>query len=132
MSSSPDGTVWKNMPSTVEIVMSFMEPIRIDRMTINGKEYSAEYFGNQDMSSWSDYATKREFWRLCDCGTDFDKFEKLQDVLPYNNYPPMDIKLGQVFVVDYHKIDGDTDRRYYIADGTVWKDMPSTRQIRVV
>ncbi len=124
-----DGTVWKDMPSTVEILTSFMDPIRIDSITINGKEYQADYYGEQDMSSWSDYADKRQFWRLRDCNEDFDKCEKLLDVLPYNNYPPIDIEVGQVFVIDYLKKNGETDRRFYIADGTVWRDMPSTRQI---
>ena len=125
-----DGTIWMGMQSTVEILPSFMKPIRIDVLTINGKEYNAQYYGEQDMSSWSDYALKRQYWRLENTG-DFADSKKLIDVLPYNNYPPIEIMVGQVFVIDYLKKDGKTDRKYYIADGTIWKDMPSTRQIMI-
>ena len=123
-----DGTVWKDMPCTHEFVVNYLQPIRIDKITICGKEYVASYFGEQDMSYWSDYATKREFWRLEKIDDHFENCEKLNDVLPYNNYPPINIESGQVFVIDYYTKNGTTDRRYYVADGTVWQDMPSTRQ----
>ena len=98
------------------------------KITINGKEYVASYFGEQDMSSWSDYATKREFWRLENVNSAFEKCEKCNEVLPYNNYPPINIEIGQVFVIDYHTRMGTIDRKYYVADGTIWRDMPSTRE----
>ena len=123
-----DGTVWKDMPCTNEFVPDYLQPIRTDKITVFGKEYEASYFGEQDMSYWSDYAAKREFWRLENCDGQFENCEKLDSVLPYNNYPPINIEIGQVFVIDYHTVNGTIERRYYIADGTVWQDMPSTRQ----
>ncbi len=123
-----DGTVWNDMPCTREIILRYMHPVRMDKIAVGGKEYEASYFGEQDMSYWSDYATKREFWRLENVNGDFEKCETLSDVLPYNNYPQIEIQKGQVFVIDYHTKKGSIDRKYYIADGTVWKDMPSTRQ----
>jgi AraC family transcriptional regulator len=104
-----------------------MDVINKDKITINGKEYEASYFGEQDMSDWSDYAIKRKFWRLENVTSEFEKYEKCNEVLPYNNYPPIKIEIGQVFVVDYHTRIGTIERRYYIADGTIWRDMPSTR-----
>ena len=126
-----DGTVWQDMPCTREFVLHHQEPVRTDRLTIGEKVYKASYFGQQDMSYWSEYATMREFWRLENAGNDFDGFQRLSNVLPYNNYPPIVIEVGQVFVVDYHTTKGTVERRYYIADGTVWEDMPSTREIDV-
>lgn len=126
-----DGTVWKNMPCTHEFVLNYLQPVRTDRITVCGTEYEASYFGEQDMSYWSDYAVKREFWRLENIGDRFENCEKLNDVLPYNNYPPIEFENGQVFVIDYHKKDGTVDRKYYIADGTVWQDRPSTRQLNI-
>lgn len=126
-----DGTVWKDMPCAREFVPEYLQPIRIDRIDFGGQEYEASYFGEQDMSCWSDYATKREFWRLEKIEDQFETFEKLNDVLPYANYPPIKIEHGQFFVIDYHTMNGKTDRRYYVADGTVWQDMPSTRQILI-
>ena len=105
-----------------------MDVVNKDKITINGKEYEASYFGEQDMSDWSDYAIKREFWRLENVASEFEKYEKCNEVLPYNNYPPIKIEIGQVFVVDYHTRMGAIERRYYVADGTIWRDMPSTRE----
>ncbi|MBR6514411.1 MAG: helix-turn-helix transcriptional regulator [Clostridia bacterium] len=124
-----DGSVWNDMSCTREYVFDYIQSIRTDKITVCGKEYEASYLGEQDMSYWSDFATKREFWRLENVKAEFDKCEKCNDVLPYNNYPFIKIENGQVFVIDYHTRGGSIDRRYYVADGTVWRDMPSTRQI---
>ena len=105
--------------------------IRKDMLCINGKDYEAAYYGERDMSGWSDYATKREYWRLENVGDDFKDCRKDSEVLPYNNYPPIAIEVGQVFVIDYHKKEGGIDRRVYLADGTVWQGLDSTRRIFV-
>ncbi len=123
-----DGTVWKDMLCTCEFFPGYLQPFKIDKITICGKEYDAGYFGEQDISDYSDYATKREFWRLENIDDQFENCKKLNDVLPYKNYPPMKIKRGQVLVIDYHTRNGTIDRKYYIADGTIYKDMPATRQ----
>ena len=123
-----DGTIWQDMPSTREFFLREMSPIRKDTLTVADREYEASYFGDQDMSYWSDYATKREFWRLENIGNEFADCKKLEEVLPYNNYPPISFQIGQVFVIDYQTRSGGIERRYYIVDGTVCQDMPSTRQ----
>lgn len=107
------------------------EPIRMDKITVGEHIFNASYFGALDMSFWSAYATKREFWRLEDTGTLFNCCTGTNQVLPYNNYPSIEIEIGQVFVVDYHTRKGSVERKYYLADGTVWQDMPSTREILV-
>ena len=107
------------------------EMIRKDVLCIGGKEYEAAYYGERDMSGWSDYAVKREYWRLENVGDDFKDCRKDSEVLPYNNYPPIAIEVGQVFVIDYHKKEGGIDRRVYLADGTVWQGLDSTRRIFV-
>lgn len=123
-----DGTVWNDLPCTHEFLPHYLQALRIDTITICGIDYEASYFGEQDMSYWSDYAIKREFWRLENVGDQFDHCQRLGAVLPYNNYPSVDIQIGDVFVIDYHTKNGTIDRKYYIADGTVWQDMPSTRE----
>ena len=112
-------------------VKEVQEMIRKDVLCIGGKEYEAAYFGESDMSGWSDYAVKREYWRLENAGNDFTACRKDSEVLPYNNYPPIAIEVGQVFVIDYHKKEGGIDRRVYLADGTVWQGLDSTRRIFV-
>lgn len=126
-----DGTIWQDMPSTREIVLEGMKPIRKDVLTVGGKEYEASYFGSQNMSYWSSYANERKFWRLENVGEEFEGCRKLREVLPYNNYPPIEIEQGQIFVVDYYTKNGDIERKYYVADGTIWQEMPSTREFEI-
>lgn len=125
-----DGMVCQDLPSTTEILLDFIKPLRIDRISICGKEYEAEYFGEVDISEWSKPYLSREFWRLN--GTAYDELFDLPvngNVLPYNNYPPIDIAVGQAFIVDYHrKEDGGVERVCYLADGTIWNDMECTKR----
>ncbi len=123
-----DGTVWENMLCTREVLLDYLHPIRTDIIIVNGNEYKADYFGEQNMASWSDYAVKRVFWRLQSKVDAFTNIEMCDAVLPYNNYPPIKIEDGQVLVVDYHTKTGAVDRKYYVADGTIWRDMPCTRE----
>lgn len=124
-------SVVKNFPKLIFSIQvkGMMKMIRKDRITVNGKEYEASYYGEADMSSWSQVYLKREFWRLEDAYEDFRDMPMNQQVLPYNNYPAMDIQVGQVFVIDYHRKDRTVERKYYIADGTVWENMPSTCEV---
>ncbi len=126
-----DGTVWRDMPSTAEVLLHPMEPLRIDRITVRGKEYDAAYYGEQDMTGWTENFLKREFRRLLDTGEDFGSVELKDDVLPYNNYPPIGFKLGDVFEVTYFKPGGEVEKRFYLADGTTWEDLPCTREFKV-
>ena len=128
-----DRAVLKQFPRLIyQIrVKEVQNMIRKDIISINGKKYEASYFGESDMSGWSDYASKREYWRLENVSDDFKECKKDSEVLPYNNYPPIAIEVGQVFVIDYHKKEGGIDRRVYLADGTVWQGLDSTRRIFV-
>ena len=126
-----DGTIWQDMPSTAGILLEPTRPLKTDKITVNGKEYEASYFGEVDISSWApnDYAT-RGFWRLENAYNDFKDKATTDDVLPYNNYP-MGIDEGQVFVIDYTKKDGSVERMYYRSDGLVWEGMTSTNEFKV-
>ena len=108
-----------------------MKPIRVDQITIGGKTFEANYYGTQDMSHWSEYALVREFWQLKDVDCRCFDYQDTKDVLPYNNYPPILIADGEVFVIDYHTRCGKVDRLYYIADGTVWQNMICTRRVEM-
>jgi len=103
-------------------------PHRTDVLTILGKEYEASYFGIQNLN-FKGFAF-REFWRLEHAYEDFKNKPKTSDVLPYNNYP-MVIETGQIFVIDYTKTDGTTQRAYYRADGNSWQGMPATEEFRL-
>lgn len=107
-----------------------IDPERIDTITVDGKEYEAPYYGETDLSRFSDTYVSREFWRLENAYDDFKSAPEAGQVLPYNNYPML-IEEGQVLMIDYHKKDGTVERKYYRSDGTVWQDMPSTDEFEV-
>ena len=104
-------------------------PVRTDKLTVNGKEYEASYFGKQDLTGFKDYLS-REFWRLDNAYDDFKGCALTGEQLPYGNYP-MRIETGQVFVIDYTKTDGSVTRQYYRSDGNQWNGSPSTQGITV-
>ncbi|MBI9013073.1 MAG: hypothetical protein JEZ08_12645 [Clostridiales bacterium] len=99
------------------------EPLSVDIIEVEGKEYEASYFGRSDLTGFKDYAY-REFWRLENAYDDFKDYS-FWDVLPYNNYP-MPIEVGQVFVVEYTKTDDSSSRIYYRSDGYSWNGLLST------
>lgn len=106
-----------------------IEPLRIEIINVNGKDYTASYFGKSDLKGFKDYA-HREFWRLENAYEDFRNNKKTGDVLPYNNYL-MVIEKGQVFVIDYTKTNGSVQRKYYRSDGRKWKGMESTEEFTI-
>ncbi|BDU50414.1 hypothetical protein [Haliovirga abyssi] len=105
------------------------EPERVDKIKVGGKIYKASYFGKWDLPEFKEFKY-REFWRLEDAYNDFIDNPKTQSVLPYNDYPML-IKIGQIFVVDYTKIDGSVMRCYYRSDGYKWHNMLSTNEFIV-
>ncbi len=124
-----DGTVWNDRKSTVQIAIN-IEPLRMDRLTVHGKEYIAEYYGDQYMGHWSECYQSRMFWRLRDAYEDFCDLPKNGQVLPYDNFNPMKIELRQVFVIDYClKGSDEMERKYYISDGRIWQDMECTSEV---
>lgn len=96
-----------------------IEPIRSDTIQVNHKEYTAAYYGKQDLTGFKDYAY-REFWRLEDAYQDFKGNPKTGDILPYEQYPML-LNEEQVFVIDYTKTDNSRTRQYYRSDGDVWE-----------
>ncbi|MCM1553485.1 MAG: hypothetical protein NC092_12440, partial [Butyrivibrio sp.] len=100
---------------------------RTDIIEIDGREYTALYFGKTDLSAiFPDYQC-REFWRIENAYDDFKDKPKTGNVLPYNNYP-MAIDIGQIFVIDYTKADGAVVREYHRSDGNMWQGASATEE----
>ena len=105
------------------------EPERIDALEVNGKTYTASYFGEQDISMVKGYKT-RKFWRLEDAYEDFKELPTPREILPADNYP-VKIQAGQVFAVEYLMSDGSTEWKYYITDGTVQNGQLVTKRMKM-
>ena len=105
------------------------EPERIDALEVNGKTYTASYFGEQDISMVKGYKI-RKFWRLEDAYEDFKELPTPREILPADNYP-VKIQAGQVFAVEYLMSDGSTEWKYYISDGTVQNGQLITKRMKM-
>ena len=105
------------------------EPQRIDTLEVSGKTYTAFYYGEQDISAFTDYKS-RKFWRLEDAYEDFKDLPKTHEFLPSDNYP-VRIEAGQVFAVEYLLSDGSTEWRYYRSDGTMQDGQLITMRIKM-
>jgi hypothetical protein len=46
-------------------------------------------------------------------------------------YYPMIIENGQVYVIDYAKVNKTTTRMYYIFEGETWEGLPVTENIDI-
>jgi hypothetical protein len=106
-----------------------MEPLRTEIITIEGKDYTAYYYGQQDIS-WLKGYVYREFRHLENAYDDLKHNNKTGDVLPFDNFP-MNVKTGEVYVVDYTKTDNTKQRLIYIADGRIWNGKETTEEIKV-
>lgn len=104
------------------------KPIRSDIITVGTKEYEALYFGKIDLGG--DTYISMEFWRLEDAYNDL-RYSRKTDIKIDDSYYPMQIEEGQVFIIDWNKIDGTTERTYYLYDGFVWNGMKITKEFTV-
>lgn len=103
-----------------------IDPIKTDSIQISGSTYKALYFGRTDLTGFKDFKY-REFWLIEDAYNSFKSSSKAGDFLPYSNYP-MTIETGNVYVIDYMKIDGTLIRKYYRSDGNSWRNNPTTEE----
>lgn len=105
-------------------------PIRIDTMTINEKEYKADYFGKQDLSEIFPDFSYREFWKLNDAFDDFRGVKITGNILTLDNYP-MNLELNHIYIIDYTKKDGSIIRQVHRYNGYEWNGQQSTQQIDI-
>jgi len=101
-------------------------PIRTDTITINGVDYQALFFGEQELSGLRNFVS-REFWRLEKAYEDFRYSSTTGDVLPFSIFP-MQVVPGQVFVVDMKLANGNIQRMFYRSDGEYWMGRPTTHE----
>ncbi|MCL2007016.1 MAG: hypothetical protein FWG77_02925 [Treponema sp.] len=98
-----------------------------DVLFVGGKEYTATYFGGQNLSARTTGYLSREFWRLENAYDDFKDNPLTGELLPFNNYPML-VETGQVFAVLYVLRDGSDQMMYYRAGGRVWRNIDTTEE----
>ncbi len=104
------------------------EPMRIDTLTINNKDYQAEYYGKQDLSSLFPDFSHREYWKLVDAFNDFKDNDTTGNILPFDNYI-MNLELDNIYIIDYTKQDGSVIREIHTYTGYEWQGMLATQEI---
>ncbi|MCL1882687.1 MAG: hypothetical protein FWF81_02910 [Defluviitaleaceae bacterium] len=102
-----------------------IEPLRTDLITVSGIEFEASYFGIDD-TAFSN-VIGREFWRLENAYAYFHDSPLTGEALPFMNFPTR-VEIGQVFIMDVHRVDGTVDRMYFRVSGYYWRNMPSAQE----
>ncbi len=106
------------------------EVIGVDTIRVAGKDYEASYFGKVDLSTSSAEFKYREFWRLENAYEDFQDAVSTGNTFPYASFP-MQVKKGEIIVVDYVKSDDSKIRQYYRASVSDWYGAPAAEEIVV-
>lgn len=114
-----DPTAFDNLPQGFVAV-----PIRTESMTIDGKNYTATYFGQRDISLWDEpwyeKYSYQDFWRIENAYEDFKDYKRFGGNYPGIMYP-MPVEAGQVYVIDYTLKSGGTERRLMRCDGDIYE-----------
>jgi len=100
-------------------------PIRVDIITVNGIDFEATYYGNDNL--WNVNFHGRQFWRLENAYEYFRDSPLTGNVLPFSNFPML-VEVGQVFIVDIHLHDGTVLRQFYRASGYYFGVRPTTQE----
>ena len=92
------------------------EPLRVDTITVAGKEYQASYFGVSMIGSYMPELVSLTVWRLEDAYEDFkgNPATNMGESLDAFFRP---LEEGQVFVIDHTDAEGHVERRYARSDG---------------
>jgi hypothetical protein len=111
-------------------ISKLMNPYSTTVITLNNKEYTASFFGKEDLSQKLKDYEYREIWRVEDAYTDFKDYPTTGNVLPYKEYP-MDIENGQVFKINYKLKDGTYRLEYHRSDGRIWQNKLVTSEMKM-
>jgi hypothetical protein len=105
-------------------------PLGTEILIVEGREYEASFFGEQDVSGWSDRFISREFWRLENAYEDFRNHPTADEVVPFHSFI-MPIEVGQVFAIRAVLHDGNAEMWFGRASGGVWQGFNAVEQFLV-
>ena len=116
---------------TCEITMKREQILRIDdAFPVNGKYYTALYYGTQDFSDPMLSYVHAEYWKLENAYDDFKIYPRVgNSAIPDADYP-MYVEPGQVYYVILTDSAGQTDHRVMRCDnGDMYNGMRMTREL---
>ena len=99
-------------------------------VSIEGRSYTAAYYGTQDMSSQHDGYDSREFWHLENAYADFSNHTTTGNWILSNNYPLI-VRPGEVYLVNYTLKTGGTEQTVLRCDGNYSNGILNTAEILV-
>ena len=118
-----------NCEDLTQMLLAQVQPLRQETVSINGKDYTADYYGKQDLSALFPEYSSREFWRIQSAYADFCAGTFTGNVLPQSNYPML-LEGGQAYLVLYTYTDGTTCTEYHLCDGTLWNGTITTKEVK--
>lgn len=103
-----------------------LELVRTETMTVNGKDYEADYYGVCE-DWWP--GRSPAFWQLKDAYEDFKDCPFMGEesvdydfLVSYNM--PIRIRDQQVYVIELTSSDGEVERLFYLSNGYTYPDPP--------
>ena len=109
-------------------LLAAVSPLRQDTIQIAGKDYTAEYYGEEDISAIFPAYKSRKFWHIQNAYADLVQWEPTGNILPQSNYPML-VEQGQVYMIEYICTDGTQQIEYHICDGLIWNGSLTTREV---
>lgn len=104
------------------------EPLETVELEVNGKTYSADYYGLCDISDQILDHKSREFWHLEGAYEDLSAWNATGRTLSFDDYP-MTPKVLQAYAVRYTLTDGSERWEYYLCNGRVENGRPATEEV---
>lgn len=111
-----------------DLLLAAASPLSQDTIQIGGKDYTAEYYGEEDISALFPEYKCRKFWHILDAYDDLAQWEFTGNLLPQSNYPML-VEQGQVYMIEYTYADGTQRMEYHICDGLIWNGSLTTREV---
>jgi len=127
---SSEGVYWNGRPAAQRFMeyYALSEPYHVEIMTIGGIEFEALFYGRCNLMFRN--VVGREFWRLENAYEYFSHSPATGTVFPFDNFP-MQVEIGQVYIVDIHFDDGTVTRGFYrSSESFYWEGRPSTQGFR--
>lgn len=104
-------------------------PQRIETISVNGKEYTALYYGVSE-AYWEPGQATCGFWRLENAYNDFRVYPAAGVTARLSgDYFPMLLERRQIYMIEYTSEDGAVLRRYYRYDGNSDNFRPSLEEV---